>query len=127
MGLVGYFIIDPDIGKPFVSYYLDKRKTEFLNKHGCWKDTGVGIIFIKHALTINLLEPNDIAPTLDSVASNPHRSDLMEVMIHERYFRPELPSYQPDVKERVVATLEWLKGNGYKPVFYEEGFLGAPG
>jgi hypothetical protein len=50
----------------------------------------------------------------------------MEVMIHEQYFQRGSPWYEPDVEERVITTLEWLKKNGYKPVFYEEGFLGSP-
>lgn len=49
----------------------------------------------------------------------------MEVMIHEQYFNPQFPYYEPDAKERVIATLDWLKRNGYRPVFYEEGFLGS--
>jgi len=124
-GLVGYFLIDPSIGKPVVSYYLNSESTKYLNGHDCWKDTKEGIFFIKHDLVINLIDPSDIAPTLESIASDPHRSELMEVMIHEQYFNPQYPYYEPDAKERVIATLDWLKRNGYRPVFYEEGFLGS--
>lgn len=126
MGLVGYFIIDPNIEKPKVSYYLDADKTIYLNGRDYWKDAENDIFFIKHDLVINLLEPAEIKPTLDSVASNPHRSELMEVMIHEQYFNKGYQWYEPDVKERVIATLNWLKDNDYKSVFYDEGFLGSP-
>ncbi len=126
IGLVGYFVQDPDLGKPVVSYYLDDEKTKYLDGHDYWKDTKNDIIFIKHDLVINTLEPSDIPQCLDSVASNPHKSELMEVMIHEQYFQRGSPWYEPDVEERVITTLEWLKKNGYKPVFYEEGFLGSP-
>ncbi|MBO3803070.1 MAG: hypothetical protein JTT11_04230 [Candidatus Brockarchaeota archaeon] len=125
IGLVGYFVLNSDIGKPVVSYYLDEEKTRYLGGRDYWKDTKAGLFFIKHDLVINLVEPEDIGPTLDSIASNPHRSELMEVMIHEQYFHPELELYEPDAKERVVATLDWLAKNGYKSIFYEEGFLGA--
>ena len=125
-GLAGYFLVDPSIGKPIVSYYLNDDRTKYLNEHDYWKDTKEGLFFIKHDLVINLLEPGDIAPTLDSIASNPHRSDLMEVMIHEQYFNRQFTYYEPDAKERVIAALEWLKRNGYQSVFYEEGFLGSP-
>lgn len=127
IGLVGGFFIDPDVGKPFVSYYLGDERTEYLNGRDYWKDTKTDILFIKHDLVINKIELDDIAPTLDFIASNPHRSDVMEVIIHEQYFRPELSHYEPDVKERVIIALEWLTGNGYKSVFYEDGFLGSPG
>ena len=125
-GLVGYFLVDPEIGKPIVSYYLDCDRTEYLTTHDYWKDTREDIFFIKHDLVINLLKPADIAPTLNAIASNPHTSDLMEVMIHEQYFNRQYAYYEPDAKERVITALEWLKGNGYRSVFYEEGFLGSP-
>jgi len=125
-GLVGYFLVDPEIGKPIVSYYLDCDRTEYLTTHDYWKDTREDIFFIKHDLVINLLKPVDIAPTLNAIASNPHTSDLMEVMIHEQYFNRQYAYYEPDAKERVITALEWLKGNGYRSVFYEEGFLGSP-
>jgi len=127
MGLVGYFLIDPNLGKPIVSYYLDGERTRYLNGRNYWKDTKEGIFFIKHDLVINLIDPSDIAPTLETIAADPHRSELMEVMIHEQYFHPQYPFYEPDAKERVIATLDWLKGNGYRPAFYEEGFLGSGG
>jgi hypothetical protein len=125
-GLVGYFLVDPGIGRPIVSYYLDHDRTMYLNARDYWKDTREDLFFIKHDLVINLLQPKDIAPTLNSIASNPHKSHLMEVMIHEQYFNRQYPHYEPDAHERVITTLEWLRGNGYRSVFYEEGFLGSP-
>jgi len=104
---------------------LDEEKTGYLSGHDYWKDTRTGMFFIKHDLVINNVELNNIASTLDSIASNPNRSEVMEVIIHEQYFVPSLPHYEPDAKERVVATIEWLVRNGYKSVFYEEGFLGS--
>jgi len=125
IGLVGYFVLDEEVEKPVVSYYLDKERTMYLSEHDYWKDINVDLFFIKHDLVINLAEPSKIEPKLDSISSNPHRSKLMEVMIHKQYFHPELKIYEPDTKDRVVATLNWLTKNGYKSIFYEEGFLGA--
>ncbi len=125
IGLVGYFVLDEEVEKPVVSYYLDKERTMYLSEHDYWKDINVDLFFIKHDLVINLVEPSEIEPTLDSILSNPHRSELMEVMIHVQYFHPELKIYEPDAKDRVATTLNWLTKNGYKSIFYEEGFLGA--
>jgi len=125
-GLVGYFTVDPENGKPTVSYYLGEEETKYLREHDYWKDTREDLIFIKHDLVINDVDLEDIIPALNSIASDPHQSEVMEVMVHEEYFRPELHSYEADIKERVEITTEWLTKNGYKSVFYDEGFLGSP-
>jgi hypothetical protein len=125
-GLVGVFNLDPTTRRPHIAYYLDEQTTRYLGERDYWKDLKEGIYFIKHDLVINNVELADISSSLYSIASNPHRLDLMEVIIHEQYFHPELRHYLPDAKERVIATLEWLKKNGYRAIFYEEGFLGSP-
>jgi hypothetical protein len=35
-------------------------------------------------------------------------------------------NYRPDHFQRLDTALRWVTGNGYKPVFYHEGFLGGP-
>ncbi len=125
-GLVGYFELDPGTGRPIVSYYLDKEKVLHLNGRDCWYDADEGLLFVKHDLVVNAVPLKSIAPHLESVASDPHRSEVMEVMVHEQYFRPELGYFQPDIEERVAASLEWLRAHGYRSVFYDQGLLGAP-
>jgi hypothetical protein len=46
-------------------------------------------------------------------------------MIHEQYFYPDYVAYEPDYRQRVERAIDWVSGHGYKPVFYDEGFLGA--
>ena len=41
-------------------------------------------------------------------------------MIHEQYFYPDYPAYQPDFEKKLVNTLKFLLENGYKSAFYEE-------
>ena len=123
-GLVGVFTFDEN-RKPSIAYYLDEERTRYLSGHDYWKDTKMGMFFIKHDLVINNVEIRNIPQTLDSIASNPNRSEVMEVIIHEQYFEPSFSHYEPDARERVIATIEWLLKNGYKSVFYEEGFLGS--
>ncbi|MBM4081007.1 MAG: hypothetical protein FJ278_14980 [Planctomycetes bacterium] len=125
LGLAGYFMFGKD-GKPAVSYYLDAERTRHLSQRDYWKDLAEDLFFITHDIVINTKKLDAIVPHLDEVSANPHRQDLMEVMIHEQYFWKHWQGHQPDAKERVVATLEWISSHGYKPIFYEEGFLGAP-
>ena len=46
-------------------------------------------------------------------------------MIHEQYFYPDYPAYQPDYRERVERAIGWVTSRRYESVFYEEGFLGT--
>jgi len=133
-GLVGYFTWQyrgpspfdkATAGCPCVSYYLDDEKTTYLSKHDYWKDTLTGIIFIRHDIVINDVKLDEIVPHLNEVAKDPHQSEIMELMIHEYCFYPDNQAYQPDFKEKVITAIEWVTNKGYKPVFFDEGFVGA--
>ncbi len=129
LGLAGYFNTGLDeVGRvvPRVSYYLDLEQTRHLAARDAWRDHRNDLWFIKHDLVCNTMPPDRIKPHLESVFSNPYRRELMEVMIHEQYFCPFLTNFQPDVRERVTEALEWLAERGYRSIFFEEGFLGAP-
>lgn len=124
-GLVGYFTFRD--GKPFASYYLNKDQIRYLECHDCWWDKEMDLFFIRHDIVLNMFEVSAIVPKLEEIAKEPKQREIMEVMIHEQYFCPELVNlYQPDAQDKVIKALEWLSANGYKSVFYDEGFLGAP-
>jgi hypothetical protein len=76
-------------------------------------------------MVINLVPLDRIVPYLERVASDPHGSEIMELVIHEQYFYPDYRGYEPDYRARVDRALAWVTRRGYKPVFYDEGFLGA--
>lgn len=130
-GLAGYANIAEDSfygapPGPVVSYYLDEAQTRNLAARDAWRDHRNGLWFIKHDIVSNTMPPAAIRPHLDSVFANPHRRELMEVMIHEQYFCEFLTNYQSDVHERVTETVEWLVEHDYQSIFYEEGCLGSP-
>jgi len=133
-GLVGYFTWDyrgPSpfektvTGRPCVSYYLDDERTAYLSTHDYWKDIRTGITFVRHDIVINDVKIDEIVPHLDEIAKNPHQSEIMELMIHEYRFCPDHQGYQPDFEAKVITAIEWVTGKGYKPVFFDEGFVGA--
>ncbi|MBI2300221.1 MAG: hypothetical protein HYU66_14960 [Armatimonadetes bacterium] len=130
VGLAGYFFVDryapPGCGEPLVGYYLSAEECAHLAARDAWKCHRGDLWFIKHDIVCNSHPVTGIRPQLDSVFANPHRRELMEVMIHEQYFCDFLPNYMPDAEQRVVEAVEWLGEHDYKPVYYEEGFLGAP-
>ncbi|MCK5804861.1 MAG: hypothetical protein KAI66_18630, partial [Lentisphaeria bacterium] len=123
-GLCGYFRLGAD-GEPAVSYYAGRATTEHLSGRDAWMDWAEDILFVKHDLVINSGAMDRIVPTLDEAASDPHRRDMMEVMIHEQYFYPDYCAYLPDYGQRCETTARWMHEHGYQPVFWSDGFLGV--
>jgi hypothetical protein len=122
-GLVGYF--EPSDGLPSVCYYLPLAQLRYLMGHDYWKDMQEDLFFIRHDMVINLFPIADIGPRLEQVAADPHQAEIIELMIHEQYFYPDYVAYEPDYRQRVERAIDWVSQHGYKPVFYDEGFLGA--
>ena len=123
VGLAGYFLFSGE--EPVVSYYLDAEQTRHLSGRDYWKDTREDILFIRHDQVCNTMPLAEIVPHLEKVVADPHQSEVLELMVHEQYFCPFLPHYLPDVGQRVEQAIAWVTERGYRPVFYEEGFLGA--
>ena len=40
--------------------------------------------------------------------------------VHEQYFYPFYPAYQPDYRQKVLTAVKWAADNGYSPAFLEE-------
>jgi len=106
-------------------YYLSIPQFHALLGRDYWKDTAEDILFLHHDIVLNHVPPDKVAAFLDRVASDPHESEVMELIIHEQYFYPEYRGYEPDFQQRVERALEWVTRRGYKPVFFGEGFLGT--
>ncbi len=113
-----------DEGEPRTSYHLDREQALHLLSRDAWKDTQTGIIFVTCDEVVNSHSLEDVPKVLDGQEESPHTCELMELLIHEQYFREELPNYQPDVKDKVIAALEWVTERGYEPCFWCEGFVG---
>lgn len=45
---------------------------------------------------------------------------LVKVMIHEQYFYPDYPKYQPDFEEKLETAFTFLAKNSFASVFFEE-------
>jgi hypothetical protein len=118
-GLVGYFrLVD---GEPFVAYYLNTERTAHLSGRDCWIDTVEGITFIQHDLVMDPLRLDEIKPHLEVIHADPHRSEVLELLVHEQYFHPRWPDYHPEQALKVRTALQWAAEHEYRPVFYNEG------
>ncbi len=123
-GLIGLF--DRSRGQtPFTRYYLDDALADYVSTRDYWWDPALDMIYLSCDAVVNGFQLGEIVPHLEKVSANAHTGELIELLIHEQYFRPELSIYQPDVQEKVLRAVEWVSERGYKPVFWGEGFIGA--
>jgi hypothetical protein len=67
-------------------------------------------------IILNLFSKSQILEQLRELLSREH----IRVMIHEQYFYPDYPRYQPDFEEKIGAAFRFLTENGYRSSFFEE-------
>jgi hypothetical protein len=122
--LSGYFAIMDGVWD--VNYRFDDRRSEYLSRHDALKDFKSGLVFSRIDMVCNLVPVEKVAATLEPLARDPNHAEIMDIFTHEQYFWTFYKDYIPDHPQRLETTLRWLTERGYKPVFYHEGFLGAP-
>ncbi len=109
------------------AYYLSDEVIRHAAQRDAWYDAETDLIFIDCDAVVNTLAVEEIVPHLERKAADPHTGELIELLIHEQYFREDLPGlYQPDITAKVETALRWVTDNGYEPVFWGDGFLGNP-
>jgi len=67
-------------------------------------------------IILNCHNESEILRLLDGLSQR----DLIKVMIHEQYFYPDYPSYQPSFEEKLNITFSFLRENGYDSIFFED-------
>jgi len=113
-------------GECTTGYYLPESVKDHANTRDCYYDPDADLLFVTEDATVNSLAVEEVEPWLDRQGADPHTGELMELLIHEQYFRKELPYYQPSIEEKVVRCLRWVTARGHQPVFWGDGFLGNP-
>lgn len=109
-----------------VNYRLDEARCEYLSRHDALKDFQSGIVFAHTDIVINGTPIDKIVPTLAPLAEDPNQAEIMDLLTHEQPFWPSYKHHLPDHFQRLDTAIRWVTEHGYKPVFYHEGFLGAP-
>ena len=109
-----------------VNYLLDDARSEYLSRHDALMDFASGIVFSRVDIVCNSTPVGRIVPTLAPLATDPNHAEVMDLFTHEQYFWPFYANYLPDHFQRLEVALRWVTENGYKPVFYHEGFLAQP-
>ncbi len=100
-------------------YYLEPLAASRLRDRDAWRDNGEGITFVDCDTVVNTLALEEVVSAIEQRAANPHTGEMMELLIHEQYFRKEIAElFQPDVQHKVEAALHWVVGHGYRPCFW---------
>ncbi len=109
-----------------VHYFLDDDRCEYLERHDALMDFDSGIAFSRVDIVCNNTPVDQIVPTLAPLAENPETAEIMDLFTHEQYFWPFYHNYVPDHFARLEEAIRWVTEQGYAPVHFHEGFLGAP-
>jgi len=109
-----------------VNYWLDDVRSEYLWRHDALKDFDSGMVFSRCDIVVNNSPVDQVAPTLEPLLDDPNHRDIMDLFTHEQYFWPFYSNYIPDHAARMDTAMRWVTDHGYKPVFFHDGFLGAP-
>lgn len=123
-GLIGLFSQRTSVGSA-TKYYLDHELADHIAQREYWWDPEMDMIYLSCDMVVNSYKLDDVVPHLETVGASPHTAELVELLIHEQYFRKELAIYQPDVQEKVIRAVEWVSERGNRPVFWGDGFIGA--
>jgi hypothetical protein len=108
-----------------INYELSDEISAYCASHDAWKHFESGIVFSMVDIVCNSVPVDRVAATLEPLANDPNRAEIMDLFTHEQYFWPFYYHYVPDHAQRVEAAIRFVTERGYKPVFFHEGFLGG--
>lgn len=116
--LVGDFNVDDE--KPAVSYYFNLDQRRNIKRRFIWRDEDLGVTFVRSAIILDTHPLSEIVPFLDEIKGDSLRSPYLDLLIHEQYFYPSYPKYQPDYRDKVLTAVRWATENGYRSAFLQE-------
>lgn len=110
-GLLGLFGTKEE---PRSSYSLSLEAAERLREGEILSQDG--LFFASIDLILNRCKKEETVPRLRELLGR----DSIRMMIHEQYFYPDYPRYQPDFAQKTEAAVAFLSENGYQSIFLEE-------
>ena len=110
-GLLGLYGTDAE---PRVSYGIAGEPAAQLRRGAVVQKDGIAHAAID--IVLNAFSTEQILVKLADLQSH----EMIRVMIHEQYFYPDYPAYQPEFEEKLAATFGYLTQQGYKSVFFEQ-------
>lgn len=108
-----------------INYHLDRRRSEHVFRHDAIMDWDSGIVFSKVDIVCNGTPVAQTIPKLAPLTQQPETAEVMDLFTHEQYFFPFYRNYVPDHAERLDTAIRYVTEQGYRPVFFHEGFMGG--
>ena len=110
--LTGYLTFDA-AKEPLVSYYLDAKTVEHVDKRDFWYDKSEDMMFARIDVVLNLNTYQWAIDEVKEAVHHPGRGGFISLMIHEQYFYADYRAYEPDFEKRVLDACKYLKEHGY--------------
>ena len=112
---------------PLARHYGFAEEVDYMDKHACVYDRGLGIYFYHDWTICNLLTLEQIPRLFKQVKAKAdhYGVDVFSAGAHEQYSFPGYFNYQPDHFRKLETALRLMvEDAGCKPVFFQEGILG---
>lgn len=109
-----------------IGYYLDEERAAYLWTHTAIHDFDYDLTFMKGTACCNRNPVKELLQKLEEKYANPRGNDLLGLASHEQYSFPFYRNYLPDHFDRMDAVCKSATEHGYKPAWFQEGFLGNP-
>ena len=111
----------------FALYYENHEEKSYLAKHKGYYDPLMGLVIRGGgAATCNLVPLDQIEGKVKSclAANEESGAEFVNLGTHEQYTFPYYCNYLPDHLDRIELAIKTIVEAGYKPVFFNEGFMG---
>ena len=106
-----------------IGYYRDKDTALYLLHHHLLYDFEHELLFVKGDACCNLFPHEEIIEKLTACCRIPTHTTI-GLSTHEQYSFDYYPNFIPDHFDRIEAAVRTVTEHGYKPVFFNDGFLG---
>lgn len=113
-------------GKKMCDYHLPDEVLAFLCDHQGWMHFESGLIFYSASTGgCDWNPPDKVVANIRKRTDFPAIGHLINIAGHEQYWWPFYKNFVPDIYDRYAAGFRYVLGQGYKPIWIEDGFFGG--
>lgn len=105
-----------------IRMYLDAEQCALLKKFGFYYDRETDIYFFRYSGGIQHAQPETFYDQFEQQRIEAPHYAFKDICLHEQYFYPEYPAYQPNYFEKLSTAARWCQENDYEPTFMDTLF-----